>query len=107
MSLKEQPGAASLAGDLLVLAESMDKASLDCVGLIRSGTGAGAASRIGNGDILAVTNAMAAMDKGALAAAHLAALLAPATAADWRKGRERPYDLLALAPLPGDLQEER
>ena len=100
MSLNEQPSAAALAADLLVVAEAMDKASLDCVDLIRSGTGAGAVSRIGNDDILAVTDAMVALDRGALKAARLAALLAPATAAEWRAGRERPFDRLSHAP-PG------
>lgn len=98
MSIREQPGAAALASDLLAVAETMDKASLDCVGLIRSGTGAGAVSRMDNDEILAVADAMTALDRGALKAARLAALLAPATAAEWPAGRERPFDRLSLAP---------
>lgn len=50
----------ALAGDLLTLAESLDRGSLDCVDLLRSKL------LLGADDILAVSGAIAALDKAAL-----------------------------------------
>ena len=85
----------ALAGDLLTLAEALDRGSLDCVDLLRSKL------LLEADDLLAVSGAVAALDRAALMATRLAALLAPQYTDDWRQRRKRPFDPLAPAKDAG------